>query len=251
MAFRPMHLPSIGRAVFAIGVAALGCQSLITGDFLRGLQPVPAWVPARTLWANATAIVLVAACAGILVSRRPQFAARAVFAWFSVFVIALHVPNVIAHPGDGNAWTTALEMLALGGAAAVLALPQLPALGRICFGATLPAFGCLHFIYRDYVASVIPGWIPGHMFWALATGIALIAAGASIVLQRKDRLAAILLTVMYGTWVVVLHVPRAVAAHRGSEWTSLFIAVAMCGACALIVRAPAHGVSWQRIHRAD
>lgn len=45
----------------------------------------------------------------------------------------------------------------------MIALPSAPTVGRISFGVALPAFGVLHFVYRDQVARVIPGWIPGHM----------------------------------------------------------------------------------------
>jgi hypothetical protein len=41
--------------------------------------------------------------------------------------------------------------------------------------------------YRDYVASVIPAWIPAHMFWAYATGVAHLAAGAGIVQGSADQ----------------------------------------------------------------
>ena len=147
-------------------------------------------------------------------------------------------PHLCADPRNGGAWTAAFEIVALGGAAAILAVPSRPALGRLCFGLALPVFGLLHFVYRDYVASVIPGWIPAHMFWAYATGVAHIAAGAGIVLDvmgRGARLAAILVGAMFGTWVVILHAPRALAAldHR-PEWTSLFVALAMCGGAWLL-----------------
>jgi uncharacterized membrane protein len=229
----PSRMLSIGRTVFAIAVAALGAQMLVTGDFLRGFQPVPAWLPARALVADASGLVLVAACAGLLAGR--QLAARVVLAWLAAFVIALYVPITITHAGEGGVWTCTFEMIALGGAAAVLALPDAPALGRICYAASLPVFGIQHFLYRDYVASVIPDWIPGHMFWALATGVAEIAAGASLLAQVKHRLAAPLLALMFAIFVVVVHVPRALAAaNHGPEWTSLFVAAAMCGSALVI-----------------
>lgn len=108
---------------------------------------------------------------------------------------------------------------------------------RVALGLAFVAFGISHFVYHGYVESVIPAWIPAHRFFAYATGVAHIAAGCSLITPVQERLATLLLAVMFGSWVLVLHIPRALAhlAHH-SEWTSLFVAVAMCGG-ALATRA--------------
>ncbi|HEY6374717.1 MAG TPA: hypothetical protein VIX90_04250, partial [Edaphobacter sp.] len=48
---------------------------------------------------------------------------------------------------------------------------------------------------------------------------------------RKVRLAGMMLGIMFLLFVVLLHVPRMIAApHNGIEWTSGFIALACAGA---------------------
>ena len=220
--------------MFALAIAGLGAQDLIQGDFVRGLQPVPAWLPAHAALAGLTGAVLVIAGAAIAAGPGARTAARVVTALLGLWLLACHAPILVADPRNGSAWTSALEVFAIGGTAALLALPARPALGRIAFGLTLPAFGVLHFLYRDYVAYVIPAWIPGHMFWALATGVAQLAAGVAIVLDREARLAAVLASVMFGAWVVILHAPRVAADPQPPEWTSLFVAAAMCGGAWLV-----------------
>jgi hypothetical protein len=43
-------------------------------------------------------------------------------------------------------------------------------------------------------------------------------------------LAATLSGLMFFLWVISLHLPRVAAAvHNGDEWTSAFVALAMCG----------------------
>jgi hypothetical protein len=60
--------------------------------------------------------------------------------------------------------------------------------------------------------------------------VALIAAALSLATKIQGRLAAMLLGVMFLLWVVVLHIPRVVAApHQGNEWTSAMVALAMGG----------------------
>jgi len=170
-----------------------------------------------------------------------------------VCVLAMFIatPSAILH--DGTARTRALEPLALGGAAWVLAgslstppdtqlwgaaTDKLETIGRFIFGASLVVFGCQHFMYGQFVAMLVPSWLPWHIFWTYFFGVALIAAGISIVTGIQARLAAILLGVMFLLWVVVLHIPRVAAnPQKGDEWSSLFVAIAMCGSCLIIAAA--------------
>jgi uncharacterized membrane protein len=254
----------LGRVIFAIGVAALGVQNVIYADFVLGLEPVPSWIPGRLFWAYLTGVLLIAGGAGVVVNKKARWAAISIGFMLFVWVLLLHVPTVAVDPRNGSAWTSAFETLALGGGAWVLAgiLAIEPAagqmvdgavdktikMGRFCFAISLPVFGILHFIYRDYVASVIPAWIPGHMFWAYFTGVAHIAAGVSLVIKVKAYLAATLLGIMFGTWVLILHAPRVAAnLHARPEWTSLFVAIAMCGGSLLVAGSLAMEDSTQRV----
>ena len=227
---------SIGRVLLGIAIAAFGVEDLVAGDFLPGLQPAPAGLPARAALAYLTGAILLGAALGLIANRRAQAAARVVTAVMALSLVALFAPILIAAPRNGGAWTGAFEVIAIASAAARLGFPARPALGRIGFAISLPVFGLLHFVYVDYVASVIPRWLPAHVFWAYATGVAHLAGGAALLTGIQARLAAILLAVMFGTWVVILHLPRALAAldHR-AEWCSLFVALAMCAGSVLLV----------------
>lgn len=222
--------------MFALGLAGIGVQHLVRADFVAALLPVPRWVPARPVLAVLAGVVVLAACAAIALDRRRRTAARVLLALLGFSAICLHAPILVTHLRSGPAWTAAFEAVALAGAAALLALPTTRA-GRLGLGASLPVFGVLHFVYRDYCASVVPAWIPWHMFWALATGVAHIAAGLAFLSDRHTRLAATLATVMFGSWAALLHVPRVIATPHAPEWTSLFICTAMCGGCWLLAAA--------------
>jgi uncharacterized membrane protein len=130
--------------------------------------------------------------------------------------------------------------MALGAAALVLAgelelsnsmsWESLVLVGRFLFAAGLVVVGVQHFLYAKFIATLIPSWIPGHLFWAYFVGVAFIAAALSLATNIQGRLAAALLGLMFLLWVIVLHVPRVVASpHQGNEWTSAMIALAMCG----------------------
>jgi len=226
---------SVGRTLLGIAIGAIGVLDL-RGDFLPGLQPAPAGLPARAALAYLTGAILLAAALALLANRRVQLAARVLLGVLASWIVVFFAPIVLAAPRNGGAWTGVFEIVAIGAAAARLAFPTQPAIGRFGFAAALPVFGLLHFLYVDYVASVIPGWLPAHVFWAYATGVAHIAGGVALATGIRARLAAILLAVMFGTWVVLLHLPRALAAAAPrAEWTSLFVALAMCAGSVLLI----------------
>jgi hypothetical protein len=223
-----------GRIVFAIAIAGIAAQNVIYRDFLAGFQPAPSWLPLRAVFAVLFGAVGLVAAAGIATGRSVVGGARLQLALLALNGVAFHIPDLIAHPTSGGAWAVTCEVVALGGISAMLALPA-SQVGRIVFAATLPVFGLFHFLYLDYIVSVIPGWIPGHTFWAIATGIALIAAGASLLTGVRARLTKVLTTVMFGSWVLLLHIPRMLERQHADEWTSMFIATAMCGGAWLLV----------------
>lgn len=242
----------------AAGLAAIGVRNFIVSDFVTELQPVPAGIPARTIMACLNGAAVLATTASILANYRVRLAALCLTLLLSIWIILLHAPRLAAHPTNGGAWTSALEILAMASAALMLAalsshdqalspkwndrLDGAAPLGLFCFAVTLPIFGLLHFIYYEYVASVIPEWLPGHTFWAYFTGAAHIAAGIAIVTSlvtgyvRLALLAAALFAVMVGILVVILHAPRVAAhLHTRPEWTSLFVALALCGSGPLML----------------
>ncbi len=60
--------------------------------------------------------------------------------------------------------------------------------------------------------------------------IAFFASAISIFLNIQVRLSATLLGSMFLIWVLTLHIPLVIAhVHDETQWTSLFVALAMCG----------------------
>jgi uncharacterized membrane protein len=243
---------SLGAKVFGAGLAAIAAQSFIVSDFVTELQPVPGGIGGRTALAYVNGALLFAAAACVVLNFRARLAGLFMTALLTLWVVGLHGPSVIAHPTAGNAWTPALEIFAMAGAALMVTalsphdsalsrewnarLDGMTTIGLLCLAVTLPAFGILHFMYWQYVASVTPAWIPGHTFWAYFTGVAHIAAGIAIImsvvpaLRRLAHLAASSWALMVALWVVLLHVPRVMAhVEARPEWTSLFVAITLCG----------------------
>src|SRR5262245_22469881 len=164
-----------------------------------------------------------------------------------LWVLVLHLPRIFREP---VAWLGTFETFAIFGGTWLLAA-TLPAqsnprpwdaivdrgqtFGRMCFGVSLPVFGISHFVYHDFVATWVPAWLGFPQFWAYFTGVAHIAAGVAIVTGVLPRLAATLAAIMYGSWVLIVHIPRVAAAtHDAFEWNGIFVASALCASALLV-----------------
>ena len=79
--------------------------------------------------------------------------------------------------------------------------------GPVFYAAPIAAFGTEHFTVAEGVASLIPAWIPWHLFWAYFVGVCLIAAALSLVTGVRARHAAILLGVLFFLFVALMDFP--------------------------------------------
>jgi uncharacterized membrane protein len=229
------RLHQAGRLCFAIAFAAFGVQHFIYARFVAGLDPP--WIPGSPLRACLMGIALVVASIRIATTAKTRVTSMLLGFLLFLYFLFLYAPRLAANLHNPGPWTSGAEILALCGAAFVLAGKPWT-IGRYLFAITLTVFGVQHLIYAHFVATLVPSWIPGHLFWAYAVGIAFIATTLSIVTHVKAHLAAALLGLMFFTWVFILHLPRVVSASRnGNEWTSMFVALAMCGGAWIIAGA--------------
>ena len=86
-------------------------------------------------------------------------------------------------------------------------LDKLILFGPLFYAAPVAAFGTEHFTLTAGVASIIPAWIPWHLFWAYLVGACLIAGALSVVTGIQARLAAGLLGLTFFLFVVLMHGP--------------------------------------------
>lgn len=233
----------LGRNIYALAIVAFGVISLAQSEVLLGLEPIPAAFPGRAALAIICGMTMLVA--GLAMRARARFGPTVLSVLFTIWLLSLHVPTLVMHPTSGAAWTTALELVALWGIALVLMGPspdqalvsptgnpsrnRVATIGRLAFAISLAGFGALHFVYAQLVSGIIPDWFPFRLFLTYAIGVAFVAAGLSIASGIKARLAGTLLGVMFAIWVVVLHIPSSIQQNTQNNWTSLFIAVAMCG----------------------
>lgn len=225
-------LSQLGRVLFAIAMAGFGIQFLVHA-FLAGPAPGPPWSPGRPLWAYLTTAVLLATSVCIAMGKNRHWAVLPLALLLLLRALVVFVPRLLANIHDPGPWTSGSELLALCGVALVLA--GVVKLGRILFAAPLVVFGIQHFLYARFIATLVPAWIPGRLFWAYFVGAVFVAAAFSIATLKAARLSATLLGLMFFLWVLIVHLPRvAAASHNGNEWTSLLVALAMSGGALLV-----------------
>jgi uncharacterized membrane protein YphA (DoxX/SURF4 family) len=223
---------------YALGAIGLGAVTLYFGDFLLQWQPVPEGIPLRTPLALLSGLLLIAG-GGAAILRDAGGARRLLAGFYALWVVLLHLPLVIDSPNVGTLLGFA-EILSLALAGALLGRSRhYDWLMLRLYGLCPLVFGASHLVYADFTAAMVPAWIPPNgLFWAYATGVAHIAAGLAIASGVLRRLAAGLLALMCGLFVVLLHAPRVVAAPDSRiEWTMLFVSLSIAGAAWLVRRA--------------
>ena len=87
------------------------------------------------------------------------------------------------------------------------AFDKLILFGPLFYAAPLAAFGTEHFTLTETIASLVPAWIPWHLFWAYLVGAGFIAAPLSLVTRIQARLAANLLALTFFLFVVLMDIP--------------------------------------------
>jgi uncharacterized membrane protein len=90
-------------------------------------------------------------------------------------------------------------------------LDELILFGPVLFAIPMAIFGMDHLVAAKAVATVVPSWIPGQLFWAYFVGVALIAAALSLASKIQSRLSSALLGTMIFLFVLLIHIPSCFA----------------------------------------
>jgi hypothetical protein len=246
-------LTELGSVFYAIAVAGFGVTQLVTQNFLTGLFPVPAGVPLRGFLLILSSLVFLVAAIGMLFLGRKYLAAALAGGCFFVFFLFLHLPKLLGDLYNPVVWTPPFEALMLASGGFMIAayhvndypgdarwnkpLKIIGIASQYLFAVGLVVFAVLHIKYNDYIQTLIPVWMPGHVFLSYVVIAAFLLSALSFFTGLKLALASGLLGAMFLLWVLLLHAPRAVGKPAAeSEWSSLFVALAVCGAAFIICR---------------
>jgi uncharacterized membrane protein YphA (DoxX/SURF4 family) len=104
---------------------------------------------------------------------------------------------------------------------------MLSTIGRYMYALPFGVFGFLHFMNAGAMSGMVP--IPGGVFWVYLTGLALLAACVSIIIETKARLACILLGVMLLIFVLSIHLPGIIGGEMQPNMSNLLKDLALAG----------------------
>lgn len=219
---------AFGWRAYGLGMMALGAVCLAFGEFNSG-QPVPKDFPWHTALAYAAAAFMLVAGAAVVWRRTTAWGAVALAIYFAlVVVVVMNGRVLLGHYDEYLTYESlAIELAIAAGGLIIYATTaridaalasRLTRVGQMAFGLCALVFGGAHFIYMNMTAPLVPKWLPpSQQFWAWATGLGHIAAGVAILVNVQARLAAILLTIMFASFTVLVHIPMLLA-DPASQW---------------------------------
>jgi uncharacterized membrane protein len=245
-----MRIVSVGHAVFAATLIALGILGLTQGNFAPIWDSVPKGLPAREALAYLCAFICLACGLGLFWRRTAAVAARVLFVYLLLWLLAFKVRFIFTGPlvavMVAGAWVLYARFAAdgdrqrLGFAVGDKGVR----LARVLYGLALIAFGLSHFVYLNMTAPLVPAWLPGHTFWAYFSGAAYIAAGMAVVFNVCARLAATLSAVEMGMLTLLVWIPILAAGSKDpSQWSETVLSWALTAA-GWVVADSYRGMPW-------
>ena len=196
----------------AVPLAVFGALHLAGPRFVAPL--VPPYMPfGRMFWVYAVGCALILAADSIAMKVGVRWSGLLFGIMMILFVAMIHLPGALRKP-DRIIWTIVFRELSFGGGGWLLAgmainagpaARRLIGAGTVFVTAALIVFGVLHFLHPHGLPGVplvkqMPAWVPAQVAIDFLTGAALLAAAASVLLQRHTRTVA----ACVGAWLLVM-----------------------------------------------
>lgn len=224
---------ALANLCYAVPLAVFGALHLFGPDFVKAL--VPRYMPGRMFWVYFVGCALIAASLSIATKIGVRWSGLLVGIMMFMFVAMLYLPGGIRQMHLHIPWTRArftwtivCRESSFGGAGWLLAAmakngwrgparTTLLIVGRIAVALAAIFFGIQHFLHPLGLPGVplqkeMPLWIPARALIDYVTGAGLLAAGASILLNKKTRIVA----ACVGGWILltilVIYVPVMIGA---------------------------------------
>ncbi len=201
-------LVALGPVFLAFPMAAFGSFHFVATSVVAGI--IPGWIPWHYFWTYFVGVALIAAAFSIALNWRAQLAATMVALMFLLFVVLMHIPVAVTHPGSRQAWAIVCRDSSFGAGACSLAArgrwPRLVGIARVIIACAALFYGVVQILHPALVPAVpllrnTPTWVPLHLFWSYFAGVVYLATGVGMLFSLQARRAA---TYMGAAVVVVV-----------------------------------------------
>lgn len=230
-----MRVASVGHAVFAATLIAIGILGLIKSGLVQVWDGVPKALPGREALLYLSAVISLACGIGLFSRRTAPHAARVLLVYLLLWMLAFKVRNIFLAPAVEVSYESWGETAVIVAGAWVLYAwfaagwdrrrlgfatgDEGVRIARVFYGLAMIAFGFSHFAYARFTASLVPGWLPWHATWAYFFGAAYLAAGIAVLIGVYARLAAALSALQMGLFTLLVWVPIVATGHADvGQW---------------------------------
>lgn len=224
----------LARVFVPVPLAVFGAEHFASANTMKDF--VPHWIPGHLFWIYFVGCALFAAAISILTMKYVRLSATLLGLMLFLFVVLLHIPNVIQNPGNRFAWAVATRDLSFALGAWTLAATQMAEAGseagrraivvcRILFALVLVFFGIEHLRYPQFTPGVplpqpLPAWIPIRAAWGYLTGIMLLVSGVSLLAGKYGRATTTWLGITVTLVVLCINTPMLAVAALPAEITT-------------------------------
>lgn len=226
----------LGPVFVAASLAAFAGEHFTAARSLA--QMVPKWMPARVFIAYFVGVAHLAAALSFVARRYIRWSAIFLAIMFALFVLLLHLPGAIAHPGLRIAWIVSVrETTFTMGALALFATAvrgdfsnlsnRLAAVARVWTGMVLIFFGIENILYPQFspgVPDTLPtaSWVPLPVVISYLAGILLIGFGIAMLVRKYAGAGGMFAGFLMLLLTLVLYVPQFfLASNVGQQVTAI------------------------------
>jgi uncharacterized membrane protein len=255
-----MRIASVGHAVFAATMIAIGILGLVKSEYAAIWDGIPKALPGRELLPYLSAIVALACGIGLFLPRTASLAARVLLAYLLLWMLIFKGRYVFLAPTQEGSYQSAGENAVIVAGAWVLYAwlagewdkqrlgfatgDRGVRIARVFYGLALIAFGLSHFFYLQFTAPLIPSWLLWPVFWAYFTGTTYLLAGAAVLSGICARLAATLAAAQMGSFLLLVWLPMIVAGKMTDfNWGEIVVNFALV-AGGWVVSESYAGIPW-------
>lgn len=228
----------IATMLFAVALLGWGVIHFMFGDFIAGRAPSwPEGIPGKMIWAYLSGAILIVTAISIFSNQKTRFTVTCVGVIILLWAGGRNLYELLTTLDYGATLTKTGKALTIGSACLLIGLNRKLyfTIACVCIGLFFTASGIQHFIFIDFVKTLVPRWIPGDVFWSYVAAVGLIAIGISMITGIQRQLAAFIGSWMVFIWFLVLHVPRGFGdTGNFNEWIAIFEALAVSAILAII-----------------